>query len=75
MEKPTQEQLKEEELNRKTTYKLMNQPYPQMDWQITLSQNDFPWYSIKFSYFTARECYEKYISMVKDQETFAKKVL
>lgn len=48
---------------------------PEVDWTITLSRNDFPWFEIKFSYFSARECYEKYTSIVKDPHTFLKKVL
>ena len=59
----------------KTTFKMMNQPFPQLDWALTLSQNDFPWYAIKFGNFSAKDCYDKYTSLVKDQETFFKKVL
>jgi hypothetical protein len=46
-----------------------------MDWTISLSRNDFPWFEIKFNNFTAKDCYEKYISIVKDPHTFLKKVL
>lgn len=47
----------------------------EMDWRITLSRNDFPWHEIKFNYYSADECYEKYLSVVKDSHTFLKKVL
>ena len=36
------------------------------DWSITLSRNDFPWNEIKFNNFTSKDCFEKYISIVKD---------
>ena len=45
------------------------------DWTVTLSRNDFPWHEIAFAPFTPRECYEKYISIVKEPHTFLKKVL
>ena len=45
------------------------------DWTVTLSRNDFPWHEIAFLPFTAKECYEKYIAIVKDPHTFLKKVL
>ena len=32
----------------------------EIDWTITLSRNDFPWFEIKFGNFTAKECFEKY---------------
>jgi hypothetical protein len=46
-----------------------------MDWTITLSRNDFPWTEIRFNNFSAKDCYEKYSSIVKDAHTFLKKVL
>lgn len=46
-----------------------------MDWTVTLSRNDFPWNEIKFGIFTAKDCYEKYSSIVKEPSTFLKKVL
>ena len=42
---------------------------------ITLSRNDFPWNEIKFEHFSAKDCFEKYSSLVKDSNTFLKKVL
>jgi hypothetical protein len=48
---------------------------PEIDWSVTLSRNDFPWYEIKFGGFTAKECYVKYTSIVTDSYTFLKKVL
>lgn len=47
----------------------------EIDWFITLSRNDFPWNEIKFGVFTARDCFEKYQTIVKDGQTFLKKVL
>ena len=47
----------------------------ELDWTITLSRNDFPWNEIKFGIFTAKDCYEKYSSIVRDAQTFLKKVL
>ena len=46
-----------------------------IDWTITLSRNDFPWHEISFPPFSPRECYEKYIQVVKDPQSFLKKVL
>jgi hypothetical protein len=46
-----------------------------VDWAVTLSRNDFPWQEIKFSSFSASDCFEKYQSIVKDGQTFLKKVL
>lgn len=46
-----------------------------MDWTVTLSRNDFPWNEIKFGIFTAKDCYEKFSSIVKEPSTFLKKVL
>ena len=45
------------------------------DWTVTLSRNDFPWHEISFEPFSAKECYDKYVSIVKDPQTFLKKVL
>lgn len=45
------------------------------DWTVTLSINDFPWHEIAFQPFSPKECYDKYVSMVKDPQTFLKKVL
>ena len=45
------------------------------DWTVTLSRNDFPWHEISFEPFTPKECFEKYTSIVKDPQTFLKKVL
>lgn len=57
-------------------YKLSIPTYPtEMDWTITLSRNDFPWQEIRFANFTAKDCYEKYSSIVKDPQIFLKKVL
>lgn len=47
----------------------------EVDWTISLSRNDFPWHEIRFGIFTAKECFEKYFSIVKDPQTFLKKVL
>ncbi len=46
-----------------------------VDWTVTLSRNDFPWNEVAFAPFTPRECFEKYIAIVKDPHTFLKKVL
>lgn len=57
-------------------YKFGNPLYSsEADWTVTLSRNDFPWHEICFPPFTAKECYEKYSSVVKDPQTFLKKVL
>jgi hypothetical protein len=42
---------------------------------ITLSRNDFPWNEIKFSDYSAKDCFEKYSSLIKDSNTFLRKVL
>jgi len=47
-----------------------------LDWAITLSKYEFPWLDIADGlFFTARECYEKYVSLVRDPHTLMKKVL
>lgn len=58
-------------------FKLANPMFLQeLDWGITLSKYEFPWQDIaKGSGFSARECYEKYISVVRDPHAFLKKVL
>ncbi len=39
----------------------------ELDWAITLSKYEFPWQDIASGLsFTAKECYEKYISLVRD---------
>lgn len=48
-------------------FKFGNPVFPMdADWTVTLSRNDFPWHEIAFPPFTARECFEKYTSVVKD---------
>lgn len=57
-------------------YKFGSPMFPtEVDWTITLSRNDFPWQEIRFGNFTAKDCYEKYQSIVRDPQTFLKKVL
>lgn len=57
-------------------YKLNTPMFPlEIEWNITLSRNDFPWNEIKFNNFNASECYDKYQSVVRDTQTFLKKVL
>lgn len=57
-------------------YKIGNPMFPpEIDWTITLSRNDFPWQEIRFGIFSAKDCYEKYSSIVRDPQTFLKKVL
>lgn len=48
---------------------------PETEWTVTLSRNDFPWHEICFAPFTPKECFDKYVSIVKDPYTFLKKVL
>ena len=47
----------------------------ELDWAITFSKYDFPWREIAFGKFTAKECYQKYTSTIRDSATFLKKVL
>jgi hypothetical protein len=57
-------------------YKLGNPTFnADAEWTITLSRNDFPWHEVAFEPFTPKECFEKYTSMVKDPQTFLRKVL
>ncbi len=46
-----------------------------MEWTITLARNDFPWHEVQFGIFNAKDCYEKYYQIVRDSQTFLKKVL
>ena len=43
-------------------------------WTITKEWKQFPWGSVRFGGFTARECFHTYKSLVKDEEMFNKKV-
>jgi hypothetical protein len=62
--------------NEGISYKFGNPMYSMdADWTVTHSRNDFPWNEIAFPPFNAKECYEKYTSIVKDPQTFLKKVL
>ena len=69
----------EETVNEECTepyYKLAIPNFPtEVDWTITLSRNDFPWHEIRFGIFSAKDCYDKYSSIVIDPLTFLKKVL
>lgn len=57
-------------------YKFAAPTYVQeIDWAITFSKYDFPWHEVRFAKFSARECYKKYTGMVRDAQTFYKKVL
>ena len=47
----------------------------ELDWAITFSKYDFPWHEIKFSKFSAKECYKKYTGLIRDAQTFFKKIL
>jgi len=47
----------------------------ELDWAITFSKYDFPWHEIRFDNFSARECYRKYTSSIRDAQTFYKKIL
>lgn len=66
----------ENNIEQEIHFKLAIPAYPtEIDWTITLSRNDFPWPEIKFGHFSAKDCYDKYCSVVKDPHTFLKKVL
>ena len=41
----------------------------------TLSKRGFPWNEVKFGKFTAQNCYNKYTSIVPNEEAFMRKVL
>jgi hypothetical protein len=57
-------------------YKWCNPVYLQeLDWCITHSKYEFCWQDIAFKEFTAKDCYEKYVSSVRDLNSFVKKVL
>lgn len=48
-------------------YKWGNPIYVQeLDWGITLSKYEFCWVEIAFGPFTPRDCFEKYLSCVRD---------
>ena len=47
----------------------------ELDWAITFSKYDFPWHEIKFSKFSAKECYKKYTGLIRDAQAFYKKIL
>lgn len=71
----TQEEVDEVE-DTAVYYKLGNPTFnADAEWTITLSRHDFPWHEVAFEPFTPRECFEKYTSMVKDPQTFLRKVL
>ena len=58
-------------------FKFGNPIYLQeLDWAVTVSKYEFPWRDIAAEMnFSARECYEKYTSTVRDPHSFLKKVL
>jgi hypothetical protein len=57
----------EDDEDQELHYKLAIPAFPtEIDWTITLSRNDFPWNEIKFGIFTAKDCYEKFSSIVRD---------
>lgn len=57
-------------------YKFANPVFVQeLDWAITFSKYDFPWREIRFGKFSAKECYLKYTSTIRDSSAFLKKVL
>lgn len=70
-------QSEKEDTKNSVYFKFGNPVYLQeLDWAITLSKYEFPWQDIADGFFfTARECYEKYVSLVRDPHTFLKKVL
>jgi len=47
----------------------------ELDWAVTFSKYDFPWHEVRFDRFSARECYRKYTSSIRDAQTFFKKIL
>jgi hypothetical protein len=47
----------------------------ELEWTVTLSRYDFPWNEIRFEPFSAMECYKMYRNLVKDPQSFLKKVL
>lgn len=48
----------------------------ELDWAITISKYEFPWRDIAEGMnFTPQQCHEKYVSMVRDANSFLKKVL
>lgn len=60
---------------REMIYKVSNPPHPpEPDWSITLSRNDFPWYAIKFSDYSAKECFDMYRSIITDEDAFNRKI-
>lgn len=66
----------DQEQNNQIYYKFGTPMHPiETDWSITYSRNDFPWNEIRFNNFTAKDCFEKYTSVVRDAHTFLKKVL
>ena len=57
-------------------YKFATPTYIQeLDWAITFSKYDFPWHEVRFGDFSAKECYKKYTSLIRDAQTFYKKIL
>jgi hypothetical protein len=48
----------------------------ELDWAITISKYEFPWRDIAEGMpFSPQQCHEKYASMVRDSQSFLKKVL
>ena len=47
----------------------------ELEWTVTLSRYDFPWNEICFEPFTAKDCYRMYRQLVRDPQSFLKKVL
>lgn len=50
--------------------------YPQeLDWGVTFSKFSFPWHDVAFGKFTAKDCYIKYTTTVREARVFFKKIL
>lgn len=60
----------------KQYFKLGNPVHTQdLDWAITFSKFNFPWPDVAFSHFSAKDCYIKYTSTVREARVFYKKIL
>jgi len=57
-------------------FKLGNPLFPQeLDWAVTFSKFNFPWNDIAFGHFSAKDCFIKYTSTVREARVFFKKIL
>jgi len=61
-----------------TSYKIKeitNDDKFKVSWGLVHNQNLFPWHLVRYKFWKSNECFQEYISAIKDQEEFVAEVL